>query len=182
MNIKSVYKYAAEAGVPVGIYLTLISGCFLLSVKYEFLSMLIFPLVVVFPIVLGCFMRRLARVEPAYARFSPMWLFGIYSVLAGTLICSLFSALYLMFVDPNFMKVYVENAIATIEASPMAGEYSATVDMMRQAIDAHMLPSGLQLVTTMGWFTCFSGSILSLFLSLILSQRKPKERRGLNNA
>lgn len=182
MNIKSVYKYAAEAGVPLGLYLTLISGCFLLSVKYEFLSMLIFPLVIVFPFVLGGFMRRLARVEPAYARFSPMWLFGIYSVLSGTLICALFSALYLMFVDPSFMVVYVENAIATIEASPMAGQYASTVDMMRQAIDNHMLPSGLQLVTTMGWFTCFSGSILSLFLALILSQRRPKGRGGLHNA
>ncbi len=182
MNNKSVYKYAAEAGLPIGLYLTLISGCFLFSVKYDFLSMLIFPLVVVFPIVLGCFMRRLAKVQPAYARFSPMWLFGIYSVLCGTLICSLLSALYLMFIDPSFMINYVENAISTIQASPMAAQYAPTVDMMRQAIDAHMLPSGLQLVATMGWFTCFSGSILSLFLSLILSQRRPKGQGGLHNA
>lgn len=172
---KSVYKYAAEAGLPIGCYMTLLYACFLLSVRWDFLSLLMFPLMLLFPFVLGYMMRRMATTEPGYNRFSPMWLFGIYTVIFGTLIASLFSSLYLTFVDPGFVNTYISNTIAIIESSPMAAEYEATTDMMRRALDSHQVPSGLQFVTTMGWCVCFSGSMLSLVLSFILSRRKSRD-------
>ena len=173
---KSIYKYAAEAGIPTGLYLTLMSGCFLLSPKYDFLSMLIFPLMLVFPVVVWALMKRVATLQPLYSRFSPLWLFGIYSIIFGTLICALVSGVYLVFVDPGFMTHYVESAIANIQESPMAGQYAQTIDMMQDALDRHMLPSGLQFVATMGWFTCFSGAMLSLVMALIVSRGNTKKR------
>ena len=38
---KSIYKYASEAGLPIGLYLTLMSACLLMSLRVEILSMII---------------------------------------------------------------------------------------------------------------------------------------------
>lgn len=174
---KSIYKYAAEAGVPIGMYLTLMSACLLMSLRVEILSMLVFPLMACFPLVLGMMMKRIATQEPAYMKVSALWLGGIYTVIFGTLICSLFSGIYLLFVDPGFVNSYINHAITTIESSPMAVEYQATTSLMREAMDAHILPTGMEFVSTMGWLTCFAGSILSLVLSVIIVKTGRKKRR-----
>lgn len=175
MKPKSVYKFASEAGLPVGLYFILISICFFLSVRVPFLQTLMLPLIIAFPFFLGYLMKRMARTEPTYNRFSPLWLFGIYSVIFGSLICALFAGIYLSYIDSSFLVRYITQAIADINASPAAKDYRATVEMMQEALDSHILPSGMQFVSSMAWFTCFSGSILSLVLALILSRKSPKK-------
>lgn len=166
---KSVYKYAAEAGLPVGLYLTVMSACLLLSLHAPSLPVLIIPLAALFPFFLAYFMKRMSQREPQYMKFSALWLCGIYAVIFGTLICALFSGLYLTFVEPGFIGRYVENALDTMASSPQAPEYAATMDMMRKALDSRMLPSGMEFVSSMSWLTCFAGSIMSLMISLILT-------------
>lgn len=172
---KSIYKYAAEAGIPVGIYLSVMSACLLLSLKVDILPMLIFPLAIGFPFLLARIMRGIARQQPAYLKVSALWLAGIYSVIFGSLICTFLSALYLTFVEPSFVSAYVANAIATIESSPMAAEYEATTSLMREAMDSHMLPSGIEFISTMAWCTCFSGSILSLILAFFIVRFRKRD-------
>ncbi|MCH5225285.1 MAG: DUF4199 domain-containing protein [Muribaculaceae bacterium] len=170
MQKKSIYKYASEAGLPIGLYLTLMSMCLLTSVKFPIAPMFMLPLMLGFPVVLWFQVKRISRLEPSYNKFSSLWLGGIYSVIFGTLICMFLSALYIVFIEPDFVGLYVGNALTAIESSPLAGEYENSVEMMRRAMDAHLLPTGLQFLTTMAWFTCFCGSILSLLMALIMSR------------
>ena len=170
MKRKSIYKYASEVGIPVGMYLSLMSSCLLMSIRMPFLMSAIFFLAIGFPFYLGFFVRKIGKIEPAYMKFSSLWLGGIYSVIFGTFICMFFSGLYITFIEPGFVGAYCQNMIDTIEASPIADEYEATIGMMRNAMDSHMLPSGMDFVTTMGWFTCFVGSVLSLVIALIVSK------------
>ncbi|MCH5224156.1 MAG: DUF4199 domain-containing protein [Muribaculaceae bacterium] len=174
MKKKSIYKYAAEAGVPAGLYLTLMSACFLLSLKVPSLPMLLVPLAIGFPFLIWALMKRVCASEPAYNKFASVWLGGIYTVIFGTLICTLFSALYLFMVEPGFVHLYVQNAIETVEASPMAAQYKQTIIIMQEALDAHILPSATEFLTTMAWFTCFSGSIISLFVALVMTKMSKK--------
>lgn len=167
---KSVYKYSAESGLPVGLYLTAISFCFLLSLDVPFLPLLIMPLVFGFPFLLGWQVRRMAVAEPSYRKVSALWLCGIYSVIFGSMICALFSALYLVFVNPSFLEQYVVNALSVIEASPVAPEYADEITMMHRALDMRMIPGGMQFVASVGWLTCFAGSLLSLAIAFILSR------------
>lgn len=178
---KSIYKYAAEAGLPFGMYLTLISCCFLMSVRVDFLSMLVVPLCIGMPFFLGILMKRIAKQEPAYLKFSALWLGGIYTVIFGTLICSLVSAVYLMFIDPGFIHTYILNAITLMESSPLAPQYEATTSLMREAIDSRILPSTTEFISMMGWFTCFAGSILSMLISLIIVRSGNRKRRLLTD-
>lgn len=166
---KSVYKYAAEAGLPVGLYLTMMSACILLSLKVPMLPLFTIPLLCGLPFLLGYYMKRMYNREPAYRKFSALWLCGIYAIIFGTLICSLFSGIYLTILDPGFIHAYVDNAITSLEASPVSQEYEETIRMMRRAMDEKMLPGGMQFVTSMGWLTCFAGSVISMAVALILS-------------
>lgn len=178
---KSIYKYAAEAGLPFGMYLCLISCSFFMSVRIDILSMLIIPLCVGIPIFLGILMKRIAKQEPSYMKFSALWLGGIYTVIFGTLICCLFSSVYLMFIDPGFIHNYIMNAITLMENSPMASQYEATTSLMRNAMESHILPSTTEFISMMGWFTCFAGSIMSMLLSLIIVKSGNRKRRLLTD-
>ena len=177
MQKKSIYKYASEAGLPAGLYLTLMSACLLLSVKIPALPMLLLPLGLGFPFLLWMLMRGVVKSEPSYNKFSSLWLGGIYTVIFGTMICMFLSALYIVFVEPGFVQLYVSNALSGVEASGMGAEYEASIAMMREAMNAHILPSGLEFLTTMAWFTCFIGSILSLILALLMSRVGKKVTR-----
>lgn len=170
--MKSIYRYAAEAGIPVGIYLTIISACLLLSLRLPQLPLLIFPLGVCFPFFIGWLLERIARDCPSYRKVAPLWLGGIYMIVFGTLICTLLSALYIKFIDPTFVYAYISNAIATMQTSPMAADYASTIALMEQAIEKRLLPNGMEFVSSLAWATCFCGSILSLILALLLSRKK----------
>lgn len=174
MEKKSIYKYASESGLPVGLYLTIMSFCVILSLKFPVLPMVLVPLAIGFPFILWMQINKIRKEEPSYNKFSSLWLGGIYSVIFGTLICMFISGCYLVFFEPDFVVKYVSNAIEAVENSPMAPEYEVTLNMMHNAIEAHILPTGLEFLTSMAWLTCFSGSILSLILALIMS-RTPKK-------
>ena len=174
MQKKSIYKYASEAGVPVGLYLTLMSACVLLSIKSPALPMLLIPLALGFPVVLWAVVRKISLEEPSYNKFSSLWLGGIYSVIFGSLICLFLSSFYLVIFEPNFVNIYIGNALAAIENSGMSAEYDASIKMMHEAIDAHILPTGMEFLTTMAWFTCFVGSLLSLVIALIVTRVSKK--------
>lgn len=170
MQKRSIYKLAAEAGLPTGLYLSVMSGCLLMSIKMPSLPMLLLPLCIGFPFLLWIMMKKISKEEPSYSKFSSLWLGGIYTVIFGTLICMFLSSLYIVGIEPGFVGLYIQNAIATVEASPFAAEYQSTVALMQEALNAHILPSGLEFLTTMAWFTCFTGSILSLGIALIMSK------------
>lgn len=161
----------------MGIYLSLMAACVLLSLKAPFLPMLITPLAIGFPAILWMLMRRIGAMQPTYMKVSSLWLAGIYTVIFGTLICMLLSGLYVVFIEPGFVVKYFETIISQVEASEFAAYYADTVALMRNAIDSHIVPSGMEFVTAMGWFTCFAGSILSLIIAFIMGKmvRKPSQ-------
>lgn len=170
MKKKSIYKYASESGIPAGLYLTIMSACFLMSIKFPVLPMLLLPLAIGFPFVLWALMRRIIKEEPGYLKISSLWLGGIYTMIFGTLICMFFSGMYLVFIEPGFVGQYVNNAIEIVASSPMAPEYEETIEIMQRALDAHILPSGMEFLSTMGWLTCFLGSIVSLGIAFVMTR------------
>ena len=180
MQKKSIYKYASETGLPAGLYLTAMSFCLLLSVKAPVMPILLLPLMIGFPVILWLLVRKIAREEPSYNKFSSLWLGGIYTVIFGSLISLFISALYVVAFEPNFVNLYISNALAAVESSPMSGEYSAQIELMREAMEAHILPSSLEFLTSMAWLTCFVGSLLSLIIAFVMSKTSSRVSRELS--
>lgn len=172
--MKSIFKYAAEAGVPMGIYLTIMSACMLLSIKVPALPMALAVLVPGLPFFTAWLMKRIVTDQPAYRKVAPLWLAGIYTFIFGTLICCFLSLLYVMLFEPHFVREYMEMSIANIQATPMAADYAPMIEEINRAISSHALPTGMEFVTSMGWATCFFGSLLSLLIAAIMSRRTRK--------
>lgn len=175
MDNKSIYKYAAESGLPAGLYLTMMSIGVMMSHKVELLDWVVPLLLVGFPFFMAWRMKRMVRIKPEYGNFSPLWLFGIYTIIFGTLICMLATYLYLLYVDPHFIKESLNHAIETFSKLPDEG-VSSMSEVMRQAAEKNVYPTKTQFVTSMGWFTCFSGSMLSFVLASVISWRRRRRR------
>lgn len=120
------------------------------------------PALAAVPVVLIVMMRSLLRQRPDLARFSPLWLFGIYCFIFASLICSLFTGCYLIFVEPHFLSTSLSNAVAGIKAAGLEAEFSSQILMMETAIEKKAIPAPMQFVSSMAWTTCFFGSMLSM--------------------
>ena len=180
MNNKSIFKYASEAGLPMGIYLTIISACLLLSIQLPPLGFLVTPLTIGFPFMIWFLLKRIVQIEPSYMKLSTLWLGGIYTVIFGTLICMFLTGLYLVFVNPGFINEYARLLIVQLEEADIANEYAPTIAILKNAVSSGALPTGMDFNITMGWLTSFSGSVLSLIIAFLMTsvRRKAPQTQG----
>ena len=160
----------------MGALLSGAAACFLFSLRLPAVSAGVFPLLCCTLVLLYLRMRRLAAVDEAYRRVAPLWLYGIYTFVFGSLIAALFTAVVMIFVEPGFIGRYLAESVAQVEASPMAAEFAEHTALMHRALDAGILPSESQFVSTMGWFTAFGGSMLSLIMAALVSGRYTAQR------
>lgn len=166
---KSVYRYAAGAGRWLGLYLTAAAFCFLLGNRFPQLPLLSVPLLLGVPFVMLLLMKPVVKETPQYLRFSPLWLFGIYTFIFASLICALFMALYLMFIEPHFITTSLANAAASIRAAGLESQFAEQLSVIDMALSRGAVPSPMQLVAAMAWTTCFGGSVLSMALAWIVT-------------
>ncbi len=171
-KVKSVFMYAAEAGIPMGLYLTAMSLCLLGSLRVGILQMFLLPLFFGLIALQYFLMRRVRDTDPRCRKVAPLWLMGIYTFIFGTLICVLISDLYVMWVEPHFINDFIAQAIAQAKASPDPSQLAEQTDMLQTLLDSHMLPSSLRFIASMGWATCFFGSMLSLLIAGILASKR----------
>lgn len=180
---KSIYRQAANFGLPLGIYLSIMAGCFFFSLDSAVASFMLLPLLIAFPFILAMRTIALARANPQYRKVAPLWVYGIYSTIFATLICSLFSALYMVLINPGFMHDYITRSVELLQASPLASEYTSEIELMKKMSESDRIPSPMQLVTSMGWAICFGGSMISLPIAWIASKitRNPGRNRQFSN-
>lgn len=167
---ESVYRHAARYGLPVGLYLSLASACLIFSLRSALASLLALPVTAAFPVVIGFCIIRFARNNPDHRKVAALWVFGIYTTIFATLICALLTAFYLLLFDPGFIREYITESARLLEASPMAADYSAQTAALKRISESHAVPTPMQFVASMGWSTCFLGSMISLPFAFIASR------------
>lgn len=174
---KSIYLYAAEAGPLMSIPLMAVAASVLLANKVPMIGVIALPALLLAPLLLFRQMKRVVAEAPGYAGFYPLWLFGIYTMLGATLICSLASTLYLMFVEPTFISTYFDNAIAslrTLSEQPGGEDFARQADVIATVRERKLLPSMQELVASMGWLSAFTGAIVSAVVARLF----PRFSRG----
>lgn len=174
-NRKSVYRYGAEYGRFLGIYLIVMSALTIAGAHAPFMTLLMAALLPGFPVILYLVMRRIYREVPYYRTISAMWSIGNITVICGTLICALVSGLWLTFVEPNFFANYIRNCIATLQSSGQGAQYQEQIDMFKQMLQNGGLPSPMQFVVSMSWTTAFFGCILSMICGWLLVARERRK-------
>lgn len=161
---KTIYRLAAEDGPWLALPMMAVAFSILLSNQWPAIAMLAYPALLLFPALMVRRMRRVADGHPAYASFYPLWLFGIYAGIFATLLCSLAAAVYIIFFDPSFVADYFDNCARTLRelsAQSPSGDFSRQADIIASAKSRHLLPSPMELVSSMGWLAAFTSSILA---------------------
>lgn len=178
-NIKSLYKSAADDGLIMGGYLSLIFIVMIISVQSAAISFIGILLIIGLPVLLGFFLRRTYVREKGFTLFTSLWMQGILIFIFGSLICSVVSYIYLQYINPTFIYDQVKSALNLYES---INEFKNMefVKTMKLAIEQKLLPTPIQFVVQMIWVTGFFGSILSLFVALIVRVPRLKETHNNN--
>lgn len=174
----SVFSYAARHGATTGLVLSALTMLGIAGTRIPALdaAWLVAPLYMAFAAYRA--MMRTGRDEPEYARFWPQWLTGMYTLIFATLVCSLVAAVWLVFVQPDFVRVRVESQIAALSGVPGA-EAAELRGALTQAVESGRLPSPMQFVFAMMWMSCFYGSIVSLPVTGVAALLRRRLRQGV---
>lgn len=168
VNKKSVYRYGAEYGVYAGLYLTVMSASLLLFPYFPDGVVIFYLMAFSLPIATILLFQRLISIEPEYGNYSSLLMFGSSVYLFGSLICGLLTIGYMLIFAPNHIYDYVEMVISMLEQSPLKDEYMNEIATTRQMIDERALPTPIEYVFSMMWFTVLLGSLMSMLLAPIV--------------
>lgn len=167
MEVKSIYRRAADNGLIFGVYLSVLFVMFVLSGKSFLTSLAGLVLLLGIPGVIFVFLRRCFIAEFGKTTISGLWMLGILIFIYASLICGVVTYVYLQYFDPSFIY---NQAQAALDIYRSVEEIKGTdlVIGMQRAIEEKLLPTPIQFVFQMIWVTTFFGSLLSLLTALIV--------------
>lgn len=170
MNRLSPYKIGANRGAVLGI---IMSVMFLASVYAEKIPLLSFLSLILFfsvPFFVYRSLRKTFVTNSGLPTLSILWMQGIVTFACGSLILALVASIYMRYIEPDFIISMVHKAIDFYSALPDQ-QSQQVAKLLNQMINAHAVPSAVYLALEMVWLGIFSGSLLSLLLSLLVRAR-----------
>lgn len=165
--VKSIYRRGADDGFWMGIYLSVLCVALFSSVHSLLSGLLALVMMAAVPVIIFFMLRRSYRSDNCMTQFSGLWLHGICIFFFGSLLMALTAYVYLRFIEPGYINNTVNMAkemymtIDTPDAQEMAG-------ILQKAQDSHLLPTAGATAVQIIWLGVFSGSVLSMILSLIV--------------
>lgn len=173
----SPYKRGADKGLYFGIWLTVMFFAVIFSVNVEILSFVAMLMFVATPVIVYRWLRQTYVAENGATPLSGLWMQGIMIFACGSLINALVATVYLKWVNPGYVMERINDAIAIYSAldDPTARE---AADLMTRMVEAHAVPSIPAIAVEMVWIAIFTGSVLSLFLSLLARARKVESQNN----
>lgn len=173
---KSIFKRGAEQGAMMGLYLSVLFLCMVISLKAPLLGVIAMVMILGVPFVTYYFLRRSYVSDMGMTKFSELWTQGIIIFACGSLIMAAVSLIYTKFIEPNFIFNCMNSAIEILyESDP------STADMFQRILDQGKLPSAADFAMEYIWLGIFSGSIVSMLMALLVIARKVKDKRLTDN-
>ncbi len=170
MNHISPYRNGADQGALLGILLAVM---FLASVYAEQIPLLSLVSVFIFvsvPFWVYRWLRKTYVSNAGAPTLSILWMQGIVTFACASLILALVSSVYMRFIQPDFIHSMVQKAIDLYSAMPDK-QSQQVAQLLTNMMNAHAVPSAIYISLEMVWLGIFSGSLLSLLLSLLVRAR-----------
>lgn len=167
----SVFSLAASSGLPVGLYFCIMSFCQMASVNSMSGNIVFMGMFLAFPFILYILMKRMVKTHPVYSRMMAIWVYGIYTVIFGTLICALFTACCIYFIYPDFLAAIADRHLTIINSYPRGTLSASTVSSFEDLATIYRHIPPMQFVAAMGWASAFYGCVISCPLAFFASRR-----------
>lgn len=168
--LASPYQLGARRGLPFGAILCAMFFAIVRSQVVPLLSLLAVVLFIAVPFVIYLWLRRTYVSERGMTTLSGLWMQGIMIFACGSMLCAAVSAAYLKWIEPEYISSIIHQAIDFYQG---VGDDRAdrVADMLERMVKAGAVPSGAYMAFEMMWLSIFSGSLLSLLLSLLAMAR-----------
>ena len=116
-------------------------------------------------------LRRTMATQPSLATFSALWLQGICAFFFGGAIMAALCYAAMRWIWPGFIIDQVQTVIEIYGAvnDPEAQDIART---LQRLMDSHSLPSAIDIALELLYVAVFTGSLLSMLLSLIIRKTR----------
>lgn len=170
---KSIYRRGAEHGVVMGVYLSVLFAAMANSMESAWLGVLAMGMALCVPVLTYSLLRHSFVADFGLTRFSELWMEGIMVFAGGSVIMAVTSLLYMKWVEPTFI---VDQVTAVAELYREAGQTQIS-DILDAALSSRMLPTPAEVAVEFVWLGVFSGSMLSMLMSLLVKARRVRVRQ-----
>ena len=159
VSLLPLFDTSARLGIGYGILFTLMSCCLLWCIKIQTLGMLLMILPALSLISIPRNMAVVASRHPSYVSLPALWISGIAMHICGAMICALATAVYLIFIAPDFLNTYVRDLLSVLKSNS-----NITITETGNIVT----PTPMQFVGSMFWLTSFCGSVASFLIAAIM--------------
>lgn len=169
---KSLYKQAAEFGIPMGLYMSTISLMTLYTDMVPFFSVIAMVLLFAGPVFIYRFQRRYFVEQGGTPEYAALWMLGIMMIIFGAIITGAVTYVVLQYVRPTYIYDQAQATLNAYNSIPeLRAQAGQIIDILQTMIEQNALPSAIELVFNMFWFVTFSGSMLSAITAAFASRR-----------
>ena len=169
---KSVYRQAAENGIPLGLYMSTISVLMLYTDLVPVFSVIALVMLFAGPVVIYRFQRRYFIQQGGFTEYAALWMLGIMMVIFGAIITGAITYVVLQYVRPEYIYDQAQATLDAYNSMPeMRAQASQVLDVLQVMIEQNALPTAIEFVFNMFWFVTFSGSVLSAITAAFASRR-----------
>ncbi|MDE6265675.1 MAG: DUF4199 domain-containing protein [Paramuribaculum sp.] len=172
----SPYRRGADDGFIFGMVLCTMFFAGVFSTAVPLLSLVCMLLFVSVPFIIYYFLRRTYIADLYTTQLSSLWMQGIMTFLCGCLIAGLAATVYLKWINPSFIPERIQEAIAFYRDSDWKSG-NEMAQMLQQMVNAHIVPTPVEIVIEMIWLGVFSGSLLSLLMAVLARARGEKRTK-----
>jgi len=162
---KTAVKYGVIFGI-VGIAYNLLANITQFSLDYQGINMTISTAI---PIVLIIIALREFRAQQGYLSFRQGFSLGMLTSLIYSLLVSLFSYIYMKFIDPGMMNLIKERQVEEMEKR---GYDEATIEQSMKTMEFMMSPETMLFISVLGGVIMMA--ILSLIIAAIMKKDNPQ--------
>ena len=170
---KSIYKRAAEWGLPFGLYIACMGVASIYADYFAPLSIIFILMIMATPLVVYYFQRRRFIEDDGFTEYAGLWMLGILLFIFGSVIASFIIYLVLQYFRPDFMYEQARLVIEAYSKIPQASD-SEVLRVLQRMVDEKLLPTPIEAVFNAFWFITFFGSLVSAITALIAQHKLPK--------
>ncbi len=168
---KSVIRRGAEDGTLMGILMSVIVVCVILTTRIPFLSLVSLILMIGVPILLYRLLNRGFKHGGVTASFSGTWMHGTALMFFGTLIMGLVMYGYLRFIEPEYIFTNLHNTVKIL--SDAGGENNiAAARRIAHMLETDDVPTAIECAFSTMIMVLTSGVLLAMIESAILTRRR----------
>lgn len=172
---RSVYRIGAEDGLIMGPLLAVTVVLMGATTYVPGLFFLAIAAMIAVPTVAYMLLARAYRADRAQSTFSALWLQGICMFFFGSLIMAVIAYASMRWLCPTFIYDQIETVVKAYGSLDNA-DARAIAATLQKAAETRSLPTPIEVSLEMIYMAVFSGSLLSMVLSLAVRARGSRHK------